>query len=88
MIQTKALFKEVRKKFQSLTITKEIEDPHAAHRTHEFKMGFDSVVNGANATNSNFRIFHRPEIAKEWGNGAKFARDLITEKLKRESNEV
>lgn len=77
MKETKTLFKEARKKSQLLIQDKFVEDPHRAHRTHEFKMGFDSVIQGPNSTNSNFRIFQRPEMTKEWEQGAKFAKQIL-----------
>ena len=34
-----------------------------------YKMGFDCAVNGANAINSNFKIFNTPENTKAWEEG-------------------
>lgn len=38
------------------------------------KMGYDSVINGANTTNCNFRIFSTKEKMRAWERGVKRAK--------------
>ena len=44
------------------------------NKSHAYKMGCSSVVDGANHTNCHFSIFSSPENATEWERGARDAK--------------
>lgn len=56
--------------------------------SHEYKMGYDCGINGANTTNCNVSLFSTKEKMKEWekGKNAAAKRKIVVYELPEKSN--